>query len=95
MRKEENLCFDNILFVNDWSVINKLKYRCLTLPSVLKVGGGGENVYLEHSLYEKNSELIIFFLMIACVRGKAPLKVNLNGIKTIEIGFLVNCKTVS
>ena len=59
------------------------------------MGRGGENVYLEHSLNEKKSELIIFFLMIACVRGKAPLKVNLNGIKTIEIGFLVNCKTVS
>ena len=59
------------------------------------MGRGGENVYLEHSLNEKKSELIIFFLMIACVRGKAPLKVNLNGIKTIEIRFLVNCKTVS
>ena len=45
------------------------------------MGRGGENVYLEHSLYEKESELIIFFLMIACVRGKAPLKVNLNGIR--------------
>ena len=74
------------------------EYRYLTLPSFLKVGRGGENVYLEHSLYEKESELIIFFLMIACVRGKAPLKVNLNGIRNtiaIEIGFLVNCKTVS
>ena len=44
------------------------------------MGRGGENVYLEHSLYEKKSELIIFFPMIAYVRGKAPLKVNLNGI---------------
>ena len=56
LRKEENLSFDNILFVNDWRVINK--YHCLTSPSALKVGGGGENVYLEHSF---KSELIIFF----------------------------------
>ena len=30
---------------------------------------------------KKKSELIIFFLMISCARGKAPLKVNLNGIR--------------
>ena len=30
LRKEENLCFDNILFVNDWSVINKISLSDLT-----------------------------------------------------------------
>ena len=45
------------------------------------------NVYFEQSLYEKKSKLVIFFLIIAYVKGKAPQKVNLNGSVTIEIGF--------
>ena len=78
LRKEENLCFDNILFVNDWSVINKISP---VSPNHVfsKWKGRGGNVYFEQSLYEKKSELIIFFLIIAYVRGKAPWKVNLNG----------------
>ena len=36
LRKKENRCFDNILFVNDSSVITK--YPFLTLSCVLKVG---------------------------------------------------------
>ena len=70
-RKEENLCFDNILFVNDWSVINKISP---VSPNHVfsKWKGRGGNVYFEQSLYEKKSELIIFFLIIAYVKGKAP-----------------------
>ena len=30
LRKEENLCFDNILFVNDWRIINKISLSDLT-----------------------------------------------------------------
>ena len=33
LRKEENLCFDNILFVNDSSVINKMSQFDLTMCS--------------------------------------------------------------
>ena len=33
LRKEENLCFDNILFVNDSSVINKISLFDLTMCS--------------------------------------------------------------
>ena len=59
LRKEENLCFDNILFVNDWNVINKISP---VWPNHVfsKWKGRGVNVYFEQSLYEKKSELIIF-----------------------------------
>ena len=30
LHKEENLCFDNILFVNDWRIINKISLSDLT-----------------------------------------------------------------
>ena len=55
--RKENLCFNNILFVNDSSV--------KTIPVwpnhvFSKWKGRGGNVYFEQSLYEKKSELIIF-----------------------------------
>ena len=51
LRKEENLCFDN--------VINKISP---VWPNHVfsKWKGRGGNVYFEQSLYEKKSELIIF-----------------------------------
>ena len=33
LRKEENVCFENILFVNDWSVINKISLFDQTMCS--------------------------------------------------------------
>ena len=41
LRKEENLCFDNILFVNDSSVINKISLFDLTMCSQSGRGEAG------------------------------------------------------
>ena len=59
LRKEENLSFDIILFVDDSSLINKISLFDLTVCSLSGRGGGG-NVNFEHSFYGKKSELIIF-----------------------------------
>ena len=60
LRKEENLTFDIILFVNYSSVINKISLSDPTVHVFSKWEERGGNVHFEHSLYEKKSELIIF-----------------------------------
>ena len=54
LRKKENRCFDNILFVNDSSVITK--YPFLTLSCVLKVGRARWECLFEHSLYKEKPD---------------------------------------
>ena len=67
LRKEENLSFDNIMFVNDSSVINKISFFDLTTCSQSERGEVGMFILSIHcmkkSLTSKN--------MILC-KGKNP-----------------------
>ena len=75
LRKEENLSFDNIMFINDSSVINKISFFDQTTCSQSGRGEVGMFILsihcLKKSLTSKN--------MILC-KGKNPWKVNLNEI---------------
>ena len=75
LRKEENLSFDNIMFVNDSSVINKISFFDLTVCS--QSGRGEVGMFILSIYYMKkgltSTNMILF-------KGKNPWKVNLNGI---------------
>ena len=59
LRKEENLSFDIILFVDDSSLINKISLFDLTVRSQSGRGEAGMLI-LSIRCMEKKSELIIF-----------------------------------
>ena len=59
LRKEENLSFDIILFVDDSSLINKISLFDLTERSQSGRGEAGMLILSIHCM-EKKSELIIF-----------------------------------
>ena len=79
LHKKENLSFDNILFENDWRVINKISLSDLTMWP--QSGRGRWECLFRAFIIWRKVRIDCFFLMIACIRGKALLKVNLNGIR--------------
>ena len=79
LRKEENLTFNIILFVNYSSVINKIS---LSDPTVCSQSGRSEVGMFILSIHcMKKVRIDYFFPMISGVKGKAPWKVNLNDIR--------------
>ena len=69
LRKKENRCFDNILFVNDSSVVTK--YPFFTLSCVLKVGRAKwECLFWAFIVWRKARLQKIW----SCVRGKKSMK---------------------
>ena len=89
LRKEENLSFDNIMFVNDSSVINKISFFDLTTCSQSGRGEVGMFILSIHCMKKSPTSKN----MILC-KGKNPWKVNLNGILNDWNRFLLNCKTL-
>ena len=60
LRKEENLCFDNILFVNDSSLINKISLFDLTICSQSRRDEVGMFILSIHCM-KKSPNWLFFF----------------------------------
>ena len=68
LRKEENLSFDIILFVDDSSLINKISLFDLTVCSLS--GRGEVGMFILNIHFMEKSQNWLFFLMISCVRER-------------------------
>ena len=88
LRKEENLSFDNILFVNDSNVIKKISFFDLTTYSQSGRGEVGMFILSIHCMKKSPTSKNMILR-----KGKNPWKVNLNGILNDWNRFLLNCKT--